>query len=51
MMLRAIFFVSIDQDLSRLDPLLLSQQSSMEIFFDGVKNKEELIDENGNYTD
>ena len=51
MMLRAIFFISIDQDLSRLDPLLLSQQSSMEIFFDGVKNKEDLINENGNYTD
>ena len=46
-----ILLLSIDEDLGRLDPTLLSDQSRMEIFFDGVKNKAKFTDENGNYTD
>ena len=50
-MLNVILLLSRDQDLGRLDPMLLSQQSRMEIFFDGVKNKVNFTDENGNYAD
>ena len=50
-MLSPIFLVCLDKHLSRLDPTLLSQQSAMEIFFDGVINKEYFVDENGNYKD
>ena len=40
-----------DKYMSRLDPALLSQQTLMEMFVDGFKNKEPFQDENGHYTD
>ena len=38
-------------NLSRLDPLLLSQQTQMEMFVDDFAEKSDFQDESGNYTD
>ena len=40
-----------EEYLSRLDPALLSQQSLMEMLFDGLEDKDHLNDENGNFTE
>ena len=48
-MIHTVLVVTIDSQLGRLDPMLLSQQSRMEIFFDGVENKNSFTDINDNY--
>ena len=50
-MIHSIFLISVDKDLSKLNPALFSQQSRMEISFDGVRNKADFTDEDGNYVD
>ena len=48
----SIFFAaSDDSHLSRLDPALLSDQAKMEIAFENIVNKWEIIDDAGNYLD
>ena len=47
-----LFFYALDEQyLSRLDTALLSEQTLIEMFVEGFKNKKFFQDENGNYTD